>query len=144
MFRAEAGAQPLVRSPSPAFFELLLRLEERESVFVERIYDIFFEGCPEALPLFGEYALSEREEMVRETFRSILAIAEGASWIDANLVALGRSHVEYGAEPSMYPPFVEAFLDAATQTLAPDALDPEARATLEAHLLRIAQVMADA
>lgn len=137
---ANAGAG----TPSPAFVTLLLALEARESAFVERLYDAFFDLCPEALPLFGEYAISEREEMVRETLRSLLAVEEGASWIEANLVALGRSHVEYGVEPYMYVPFVDAFLQTAAEILAPEEIEPAARAALETNLDRVASVMAGA
>lgn len=80
---------------------------------MESLYERFFALRPEAAELFGEYSISEREEMVRETFRCLLAWLEGEPWLEANLRALGQSHAEYGVEGDMYPPFVEALIESA-------------------------------
>lgn len=79
--------------------------------FVDALYAGFFARCPEARPLFGEHALSEQEEMVSETFRAIVAWLDDEPWLAENLIAFGESHVEYGVEEAMYPPFVDAFVE---------------------------------
>lgn len=79
--------------------------------FVDALYACFFERCPDARPLFGAHSLSEQGEMVSETFRAIVAWLDDEPWLDANLVAFGESHVEYGVEEEMYPLFVDAFVE---------------------------------
>ena len=73
---------------------------------------------PDAHPLFGVHALADREEMNRETLRSLLGLAEGSPHLAANLAALGRSHFEYGVTGDMYADFVDAFVDVAAPGLA--------------------------
>lgn len=96
---------------------ILERIGEHEERFTLRFYEIFFECRPDALPLFGVYAISEREEMIRETLRSIFAWIEGEAWLDSNLDALGRSHWEYGVTADMYESYVECMLDTVRETL---------------------------
>lgn len=103
----------------------ILCTREHEAALVERFYERFFERNPEVVSLFGEYALAEREEMIQETLKSLLAACEGASWLEANLEALGKSHAEYGVEAAMYPAFVAVFLETLREILGerfpPDA-----------------------
>ena len=80
-------------------------------VFVDALYARFFTRCPEARALFGAHSLSEQGEMVSETFRAIVAWLDDEPWLDANLIAFGESHVEYGVEEAMYPLFVDAFVE---------------------------------
>ena len=116
--------------------DLLDVLSAREAKIAEALYPAFFARRSDARPLFGEHALAEREEMVRETFRSLLALTEGQPWLAANLEALGRSHAEYGVTGDMYPDFVEVFVEVAAADLA-----PERRAVLGDGLSRIADAM---
>lgn len=110
------------------FDELIERLAENEVVFAERLYGVFFARCPEAESLFGEYSISEREEMAHETLRSLLAWREGEPWLSENLRALGASHEEYGVENTMYAPFVEATLETIAQvTMSAEGDGPDAR-----------------
>ncbi len=116
---------------------------ERTEAFVERFYRRFFRDNPEVVPLFGIHALSEREEMVQETLRSLLALHERASWLEANLRALGASHAEYGVTTSMYPPFVDAFLSTLRDQLGP-GLTLQAERDLGRMLEEITDLMARA
>lgn len=95
--------------------DLLSGLESR---VVERFYPLFFARHPEVRPLFGEHGISEREEMIRETFACVLAHLEGESWLDDNLDAMGKSHHEYGVESPMYHGFVDCMLDTLEEVLA--------------------------
>jgi hypothetical protein len=102
---------------SDAVGEILADLAEREAKFGERFYEIFFDLRPDARPLFGVHSISEREEMTRETLRSLHAWSEGEPWLRDNLLALGRSHWEYGVTADMYDSFVDAMLACARATL---------------------------
>jgi len=99
--------------------DMLFGISEHEVELAERFYEVFFERLPEVVPLFGEYALAEREEMVGETLKSILGRCEEAPWLEANLVALGASHWEYGVTSEMYPVFVRSFVDTVAEILGP-------------------------
>lgn len=111
---AGGGADPGPREREH-FLAALGHLSDNEEAFTESLYAHFFALRPDAAALFGEYSISEKEEMVRETFRSLLAWLEQEPWLDANLTALGQSHAEYGVEGDMYPPFVEALLESAEE-----------------------------
>lgn len=113
-------------------------LAETEKKLVEQLYPDFFARRPDAQPLFGVHALAEREEMVRETLRSLLALADGEPWLAGNLAALGRSHFEYGVTGDMYGDFVEVFVDVATRVAG---LSPSDAQTLRAGIGEIAGAM---
>ena len=101
----------------------LERLSGREPEFVEQFYALFFERHPEVTKLFGEHSLSEQEEMVQETFVSLVAVVENEPWLQTNLEAMGKSHAEYGVEDRMYDWLLECMLDALEMTLGADYLD---------------------
>ena len=56
---------------------VLEALAAQEAKITEALYPLFFERRPAAQPLLGLHALAEREEMIRETLRSLLALADG-------------------------------------------------------------------
>jgi len=114
---AAGGGLALAAAERAVLLELLETLGERESKIGEALYPAFFARRPDACPLFGVHALAEREEMVRETFRSLLALAEGQPWLAGNLAALGKSHAEYGVTGDMYPDFVEVLVEVAAADL---------------------------
>jgi hypothetical protein len=119
-----------------ALLEVLETLAAQEGKLTEALYPLFFERRPDAKPLFGVHAIAEREEMIRETLRSLLALAEGESWLAGNLEALGRSHFEYGVTGDMYGDFVDAFVE-----VAAPGLDEAKREVLRRGLARIADSM---
>ena len=133
---AAAAATGFGSAEGLALLEVLEALSDSESKIADRIYPIFFDRRPDARPLFGVHAIAEREEMIRETLRSLLALAEAGPHLAANLEALGRSHFEYGVTGDMYPDFVEAFVDVAAPGLA-----DEAREVLRRGLTSIADAM---
>lgn len=134
--RGEAGLEP---STGAKLVEALEALSVHEKKLSEDLYPHFFARRPDAQPLFGVHALAEREEMVRETLRSLFALAEGESWLVTNLEALGRSHAEYGVTSDMYADFVDAFVE-----VAPGGLEAAQRAALRQGLERITDVMREA
>jgi len=124
--------------------ELVVRsfeaLTGHEAEIVEHFYPLFFERHPEVCELFGEHSVNEREEMVREALVSVLAHVEGEPWLDENLVAMGRSHAEYGVEGRSYPDFVATMLDTLDHVAAP-GWDAAARIAWERALGHITGVM---
>lgn len=135
----EANGRPNVETGSTEAADLIALLEtlaSREAWITERLYPLFFERRPDARSLFGVHAIAEREEMIRETLRSLLALAEGEAWLAANLEALGRSHCEYGVTGDMYGDFVDVFVE-----VAADGLDAAPRDVLRRGLTRICDGM---
>lgn len=126
---ATASGADLDPQAREAFLAALAALSDNEEAFTESLYERFFALRPDAAELFGEYSISEREEMVRETFRCLLAWLEGEPWLETNLRALGQSHAEYGVEGEMYPPFVEALI-ASAHAVSGGSLDASALALL--------------
>ena len=102
---------------------VLSELAEHEEVFTDRFYALFFDHRPDTLPLFGVHAIAEREEMMRETLKSVHAWVEGESWLSENLRALGRSHWEYGVTADMYTSFVDVMIECYRETLASRTTD---------------------
>lgn len=133
---AADGATGFGSAEGLALLEVLEALSDAESKIADAIYPVFFDRRPDARPLFGVHAIAEREEMIRETFRSLLALAEAGPHLAANLEALGRSHFEYGVESDMYADFVEAFVDVAAPGLA-----DEEREVLRRGLAEITETM---
>lgn len=131
--RAALGLEP---SESIVLLEVLESLAAQEGKITEALYPLFFERRPDARPLFGVHALAEREEMIRETLRSLLALADGERWLADNLAALGRSHFEYGVTGDMYGDFVDVFVE-----VAAPGLDDARREVLRSGLARIADSM---
>ena len=89
-------------------------------MLVLRFYALFFARHPEVCELFGEHAVSEREEMIRETLASVVAYLEDEPWLEGNLEAMGRSHAEYGVEGPMYDAFVLCMLDSLEEVAGRD------------------------
>lgn len=114
-----------------------------EAALIERFYVCFFANNPDVVPLFGEYALAEREEMIRETLKSLLAHCEREPWLETNLRALGKSHAEYGVEAEMYPAYVSSFLATLREILG-DRLSLTAEKHLGESLDEICAVMSAA
>jgi hemoglobin-like flavoprotein len=114
-----------------------------EARITERFYEIFFERRPDTLELFGAHSIAEREEMMRETLRALLALCEGESWLEENLAALGRSHWEYGVTTDMYDCLVDALIDCSREMLG-ERLDEEAESSLRLALCEIARLMSSA
>ncbi len=126
-----------------ALLRALDEIAPHEERFTERFYEIFFERRPDTLPLFGTHSIAEREEMMRETLRSLLALYEGESWLEENLAALGRSHWEYGVTTDMYDSLVDTLLDCSREILG-DSLDESAESSLRLALSEIARQMSSA
>ncbi len=134
--RAGTASDRLTTAEGLALLEVLETLAAQEGKITEALYPLFFDRRPDARPLFGVHAIAEREEMIRETLRCLLALAEGESWLAGNLEALGCSHFEYGVTGDMYGDFVDAFVEVAAAEL-----DGPLREVLRGGLARIADTM---
>ena len=115
--RSEGTSLALDPIDSPALLRALEMFARQEAQITERFYEIFFERRPDTLELFGAHSISEREEMMRETLRSLHAFYEGQDWLEGNLAALGKSHWEYGVTQDMYSSFVDSLLDRLAESL---------------------------
>lgn len=91
----------------PALLRALEGFATHEARITERFYEIFFERRPDTLELFGAHSIAEREEMMHETLHSLYALYERQLWLEDNLVALGKSHWEYGVTEDMYTSFID-------------------------------------
>ena len=141
--RSEDASLALDPIDSPALLRALEMFARREAQITERFYEIFFEQRPDTLELFGAHSISEREEMMRETLRSLHAFYEGQDWLEGNLVALGKSHWEYGVTQDMYSSFVDSLIDCGQQVLG-DEFDEAAVVSFRAAMTVIAQRMSAA
>ncbi|MFK7898977.1 MAG: globin domain-containing protein [Myxococcota bacterium] len=126
-----------------ALVDALGLIAENEARFTERFYELFFELRPDTRPLFGRYSISEQEEMMRETLRSLHALSEGEDWLNENLAALGASHEEYGVTTDMYPSYVEAMIACAEEVLG-EAFGEDAMRAIRTALDDVTSTMAQA
>ena len=125
---------------SPALLRGLEMFAHHEPQITERFYEIFFERRPDAVELFGAHSIAEREEMIRETLHSVHALYEGQVWLEENLVALGKSHREYGVTQDMYPSFVDSLIECGQEILG-DEFDAATVVSLRAAISQIAERM---
>jgi hemoglobin-like flavoprotein len=138
--RDDASSEPDLHIDEEALRRALEAFSDHEGQITERFYEIFFEKRPDTRELFGVHSIAEREEMMRETLRSIEALLENHDWLAGNLDALGRSHWEYGVTEDMYPSFVECLIDCGHEVLG-GALDEAALASFRAATWQIAEQM---
>lgn len=125
---------------APALLRGLEMFARHETQIAERFYEIFFERRPDTIELFGAHSIAEREEMIRETLHSLHALYEGQVWLADNLVALGKSHWEYGVTEDMYPSFVDSLIDCGQEILG-DEFDDAAVVSIRAAMSKIARRM---
>lgn len=135
-----AGETDLDRGALQGALEALASHDAR---FTERFYEIFFERRPDTLVLFGTHSIAEREEMMAETFRSLVALQGGESWLEGNLTALGHSHAEYGVTPDMYRSFVEVWIECTREILG-ETIEEAGVAALRDAVAEVARQMSDA
>lgn len=141
--RSEDTSLALDPIDSPALLRALEMFARQEAPITERFYEIFFERRPDTRELFGAHSIGEREEMMRETLHSLHAFYEGQEWLEGNLVALGKSHCEYGVTQDMYSSFVDSLIDCGQQVLG-DEFDEAAVVSFRAAMTVIAQRMSAA
>jgi hemoglobin-like flavoprotein len=141
--RSEDASLALDPIDSPALLRALEMFARHEAQITERFYEIFFEQRPDTLELFGAHSISEREEMMRETLRSLHAFYEGQDWLEGNLVALGKSHWEYGVTQDMYSSFVDSLIECGHEVLG-EEFDEAAVASFRSAMTVIAQQMSAA
>lgn len=90
-----------------ASFEVVVA---REPALTHRFYDVLFERYPQARPLFSRNSRDQQEKMLTEALVAVLDHLEDAPWLEHQLGAMGRKHVEYGVTDDMYPWVGDALL----------------------------------
>ena len=106
-----SATRPLPEPSSELLLERSLEaLAGREGALAECAFGHLFAGHPEIEALFGAEAISEREEMVRETLASVLAMLDDEPWWVDNLEAMGASHHEYGVRDEMYDRWIASLV----------------------------------
>jgi hemoglobin-like flavoprotein len=102
-------------------FELVV---ERDSLVIERFYEILFERHPAARGLFGRNSRKAQAAMLTSALSSVLEHIEDGVWLESTLAPLGAKHVVYGVTDEMYD-WVGGSLLAALEEVAGDAWSPE-------------------
>lgn len=100
---------------------------EREPQLTRRFYEILFEWYPRAQVLFSRNARTQQEKMLRDALVAVMEHLEDAPWLERELGALGRKHVDYGVTTEMYDWVGKALL-ATLQEVAGDDWSPELQA----------------
>ena len=118
----------------------LLSIAEDEARFGELFFELFFARRPDTRELFGAYSISEQEEMIRETLRSLAAWLERTPWLADNLHALGESHLEYGVTSDMYRSYVDVTLETARTCLG-EGFDRKAEQALRRAIEGVCEIM---
>lgn len=97
---------------------------EREPQVTARFYDVLFENYPQVKPLFSPNRRDQQERMLRDALVAVVDHLEDAPWLETQLKALGKKHVEYGVTPEMYG-WVGASLLQTLADVAGNAWTPE-------------------
>jgi hemoglobin-like flavoprotein len=83
----------------------------REPALVEDFYRRLFARAPELEPMFHR-PRAEQAAMLRAALIAVVDHLEDATWLTANVAALGVRHRGYGVTPPMYAHVGAALLDA--------------------------------
>lgn len=100
---------------------------EREPQITRRFYEHLFERYPQVRPLFSKNAAHLQQQMLQEAIVAVVEHVEDAAWLDTNLRAMGRKHVDYGVTEEMYDWVGECLLVTLAE-LADEAWTPEVAA----------------
>lgn len=100
---------------------------EREPELTHRFYEILFERYPRTQALFTQNTRSAQAKMLRDALVAVMDHLEDAPWLERELGALGRKHVDYGVTTEMYD-WVGDSLLATLREVAGDDWSPELEA----------------
>ena len=90
----------------------LEQLAESNIDLCPAIYARFFELCPHAEPLFGQFSQANKEHMINETFVAVLHWLDDEPWLNSSLTAMGLRHqFSYEIPTDLYAPFADAMMD---------------------------------
>jgi hemoglobin-like flavoprotein len=93
---------------------------EREPDITHRFYGVLFEKYPQVKPLFGRNTSQKQEKMLADALVAVMDHLEDASWLEAQLGAIGAKHVSYGVTDEMYGYVGDALITALSQVAAAD------------------------
>ena len=91
--------------------ESFRRISERGDEITERFYRRLFEARPELRPMFPDDMTAQRKKLF-DSLRVVIDHLRTPAQVRAQLEALGRSHVRYGAKPEHYPIVCESLVAA--------------------------------
>lgn len=118
-------------------FDLVL---ERQPDLTPRFYEILFSRYPQVRPLFGRRSQQEQAKMLQEALVAVVDHLEDATWLEDNLRAMGRKHVEYGVTEEMYDWVGDSLLSTLAE-VAGDEWTPELEAAWKEAYGAIASLM---
>jgi hemoglobin-like flavoprotein len=93
---------------------------EREPEITHRFYGVLFEKYPQVKPLFGRNSAKQQEKMLADALVAVMDHLEDASWLEAQLGALGAKHAGYGVTDEMYGYVGDALVTTFSQVAASD------------------------
>ncbi len=82
-----------------------------EHDFAARFYHTLFARHPELRPMFHRNSDGAQRKMFAQKLAAIIDNIENPSWMQETLLAIARSHHDYGATPAMYTQVGAALLD---------------------------------
>jgi hemoglobin-like flavoprotein len=111
----------------------------REPALVEDFYRRLFARAPELAPMFRRGA-REQAEMLRAALIAVLDHLEDATWLHANVGALGARHRSYGVTAAMYAPVGSALVESLAAACG-DAWSPSHTVAWSAAYTTLAELM---
>jgi hemoglobin-like flavoprotein len=123
-------------------FEIAL---ERDDDFPRLFYDVLFYRHPEVEALFGERGRGQntpdaQRRMFGQTLIAIVDHVDDPAWLEATLIPMGRTHVDYGVTEPMYDYVGDALMTAFAEVCAGDWTSAHERAWRQAYAI-IAETM---
>ncbi|MBW2271251.1 MAG: hypothetical protein JRH16_22085 [Deltaproteobacteria bacterium] len=113
-------------------------LTRDEPKLIGRVYEDLFEHHPSVAEIFADHAHAVRSKMLRQVLEFAVDQADGATWLEENLTALGDTHEVNGVTAEMYGWFVDSLL-----RVFAEIAGPEWCAELEASWRTVLEQMSD-
>ncbi|MYR05529.1 flavoprotein [Gordonia sp. SID5947] len=104
-----------------------------------RFYDILFDRYPSVRPMF-QRDIKVQASMLRTAIVSVVDNLDDATWLTANLGALGRRHAEMGVTAPMYDAVGECMI-AAMADIGGSAWKPEMSVAWQHALAAVSELM---
>jgi hemoglobin-like flavoprotein len=83
----------------------------RDADFTARFFEEFRARHPDCDAVFVGETTQRQQKMLAQAIIAVLAHIDDPSWLEANLIPLGRRHESLGVEPHMYDRFAETLVD---------------------------------
>lgn len=93
---------------------------ERNPDLTKRFYEILFERYPTLAPMFPVGRRGVQAQMLASALSAVMDHLDDASWLTAQLSALGTRHLDYGVTAEMYGWVGDALLTTLAEVAGPD------------------------